>query len=562
MALTSASASDLNIEYQWFRTLSTDVGTANIGRIVNAPEGDYYIAGYYGAKAGQNLPANEVLWSDTDIAPEGGFTYNYQNCGMVARMNATGDLMWKVLPSLANFSANSLNLATTPDGGVVLAANATFNKSGANAPTLIELTDTKGTKVTIEWTGTPEGTAPYTGVLIKFSAEGAMEWHRLVNADTEFEGLAVTSPITLNGVVADAEGNIYIAGTYLTKFDLGDGVAAPQALNTVVTNGKVGANGDAFVAKFAADGTPVKVLTNGGDARYATMETVSAITEANGKLYCAVLVNGAEGCDYTLFGHSAEVAPGINNGLTYAEIDGATLECTRAAGASAAYTDVTTSGHVLQIKGAQVAGSGLYICGGLNGALEQNGTTLAASTAKQIQTLTLGIDLTTFQVKAAYECGAGIGNDFYAIVDEGAGSVYTYGYSMTGGNPVSLRHYDLATGELKADNVLFKGGSILTGLFNNSTKQFLATNYAKSTTEMTGSDEAFPSFSSFSGYLFSFSLPDINATSGIEAAAATAGDDADAPVEYFNLQGMRISRPEAGTLVIRRAGETVEKVIF
>lgn len=39
-------------------------------------------------------------------------------------------------------------------------------------------------------------------------------------------------------------------------------------------------------------------------------------------------------------------------------------------------------------------------------------------------------------------------------------------------------------------------------------------------------------------------------------------DDEYAPVEYFNMQGMRVARPEAGSTVIRRQGTKVEKIII
>lgn len=38
-------------------------------------------------------------------------------------------------------------------------------------------------------------------------------------------------------------------------------------------------------------------------------------------------------------------------------------------------------------------------------------------------------------------------------------------------------------------------------------------------------------------------------------------DGADAPVEYFDLQGIRVSNPQAGQMVIRRQGAKVEKII-
>ena len=46
--------------------------------------------------------------------------------------------------------------------------------------------------------------------------------------------------------------------------------------------------------------------------------------------------------------------------------------------------------------------------------------------------------------------------------------------------------------------------------------------------------------------------------SAIETVEAA---DADAPVEFFNLQGVRVANPENG-LFIRRQGNKVEKVVI
>ena len=45
-------------------------------------------------------------------------------------------------------------------------------------------------------------------------------------------------------------------------------------------------------------------------------------------------------------------------------------------------------------------------------------------------------------------------------------------------------------------------------------------------------------------------------TAGVEGIIA---DGTDAPVEYYNLQGIRIASPESG-VVIRRQGNQVQKV--
>ena len=50
----------------------------------------------------------------------------------------------------------------------------------------------------------------------------------------------------------------------------------------------------------------------------------------------------------------------------------------------------------------------------------------------------------------------------------------------------------------------------------------------------------------------------VSKTSGV---ADIAIDDENAPVEYYNLQGVRVNEPAAGTLVIRRQGAKVSKVL-
>lgn len=52
------------------------------------------------------------------------------------------------------------------------------------------------------------------------------------------------------------------------------------------------------------------------------------------------------------------------------------------------------------------------------------------------------------------------------------------------------------------------------------------------------------------------------ALAGVENVAADAEFDTNAPVEYFNLQGIRVAAPEAGQLLIKRQGKKAEKVVI
>jgi len=57
-------------------------------------------------------------------------------------------------------------------------------------------------------------------------------------------------------------------------------------------------------------------------------------------------------------------------------------------------------------------------------------------------------------------------------------------------------------------------------------------------------------------------INDLVLTAGVkDLVAAPAEEDVDAPVEYYNLQGVRVAEPAAG-LYIRRQGKTVSKVVI
>ena len=60
-------------------------------------------------------------------------------------------------------------------------------------------------------------------------------------------------------------------------------------------------------------------------------------------------------------------------------------------------------------------------------------------------------------------------------------------------------------------------------------------------------------------YIAKYEL-DLSSFAGIEDITISDAADANAPVEYFNLQGIRVENPENG-LFIKRQGSKAEKVI-
>lgn len=549
-------------EYQWYKTLDITTTAAGKSSAVDAVAEGPNNTAYVGLTFGQ---ATDATWGGVSLVPAGAeIATAYQKAWTVGRIDAaTGDFSWHVSALDANVSNNSLKLAATPDGGVIMACNATFNSNtGAGAPVLMHFTDAKGQSHTVEVssTQTVEGKSPYYGVVMKFSADGACEWTSTV-VPTEFfvADKFDANVVAVNALAVDAEGRAYVGGTYKTCFEIGDDVV-PFALNIgVEKDGKTYNNGDAFILRLGADGTPEAALCAGATAPYAAKEALQALAVDGDKLYTAVIVDGAGGeMHYSLFGVKTEVSSEANANVVYGVIDLNTFTCEKASALVAANTTAQPS-HNAQVKNLQVAGDKLYISGCQTGAFTQSGKTIVESAAKQLQSETVAISTSTFEAVAAYAPNeASIGYDFYVIPDA-TGKVYTLGDQLTG-SACNLYEFE-ADGTLVGKTPLAVGPTNLApALFINATQQLLVPMYGKSLSSLPDVDVATPTYSGFRGFLTSYKLPSLS-MSGISVADVDVEID-DAPVEYFSIQGIRIAHPDKGTLVIRRQGHNAVKQIF
>ncbi len=553
-ALALTTSASLNLTHMWTKGFGTS-GMSNLYNIAATPQGDYLMVGTISTAAG------DIEWGNTSLGLGNDLKGTFQKEITVGKFAADGAIKWSVTPEFVNAPQHAVYVASDSKGGTYLVLAATFNKDGANAPELMKFADASGAVTTITLPDTPEGRSPYANVVLHFDADGKYLNHFMIAPEWMVGSTFVSQPVAINAIAVDDDDNVYIGGSYSTAVPaLAAYLPAPVNTSTGTT-----ANNDGFILKLNPDLSKVEgACVNPATAPYAAKDIVSAIKYNDGKLYVANVVTGAEGCDYTFFGLPAEVSATVAESLAYGVIDCATMKPVSAAGATATYTAATTSGHRLQVLGSALWGDKFYLCGGINGGIEQDGKEIAVSTSKQIQTLTLAIDLATMKLTNGYCCGAGIGGDVYAIADDKANTLYTYGYVLTGG-PASLRAYNLTTGELLADNVLYTNVSkVDCALFNPETKQFLGTAYGKGLKDIAGgaSPAATATYSTFHGFVTAFTLNNVEATpAGLEKVEVAAETD-EAPVEYFNLQGIRIANPAAGQLVIRKQGQKAEKVIW
>lgn len=553
-AIGASASAEFGMTYQWGQFLvGTPAAQSKFNAIANAPEGDYFVGGTV-------AKTTSVAWGDVDVTPASPITTAFQRDFTVGRVAPDGTLKWFVTSPDANMSANSMLMASTPDGGVVVAGNFTFNKDGGGAPTLFTLTDKGGNNVSVTLPDTPAGKSPYADVVIKFSAAGVCEWTTTVASESyDVAGKFDANAVGLTGLAVDKSGNVYIGGQYRNVLVFADGSKSPAAANiNVASAGKTTSEGDAFIAKFTPDGKYSSVLTSGTATPYAAKESLQAICiGADGTtLYATALVSGIAGSDaYTFFGKPASVND-LNGNVVYAAIDTETMTCT-AANALQAGTTAATSTHSAMIKNIEMVAGKLYINGSNNGALLVNGVPVAETTINKLINVAICIDPATMEVENVFTnpAAANISNSYSVYADSESGLTYVLGYIFTG--ELSLVSYN-ADASVNTAYVLGMGVSDMSpALFNNDTKQILVPGSTKGFTDLPGGATT-PTFTGFTGSLLAFTLPNLS-TTGVTAPAAL--DAAPAPVEYFNLQGIRIANPASGTLVIRRQGATATKEI-
>lgn len=115
-------------------------------------------------------------------------------------------------------------------------------------------------------------------------------------------------------------------------------------------------------------------------------------------------------------------------------------------------------------------------------------------------------------------------------------------------------NFYLTTEESLANNENIIVGNIGTDATNRTTITFPGAIAAYSA-------EAKQSFTYFEDAVvtFDYNIYGEDVEGGVENVIADS--DVNAPVEYYNLQGMRVANPEAGQLVIKRQGKTVSKIV-
>lgn len=551
MGMVSVSATDTT--FLWGSSLYTDDKQNSVFDCIQSSDGGIYIAG--------NIkPATECQWMGKTIQLTEQTAKNDYSL-FIPKLDADGNMLWHLLSTVGNFKTNSVHIAPTSDGGLILTAIVRHNKDEYDG-NLIELLQADGTVYTI--TG-PESNGNWMdyGLIMRISGSGQILWNQIITQSTDYTGCTVkiTSGFEMGSLAVDDNDNIYIGGRYLNALTLPGNVTLSEGHNVPTKFTATLSVGDGWIAKLSGSDGKTLATYRAGDcnnAKYASSDKVIELAWYNGTLYFVNIVTPLSGVIPDFMGHT--VATGAAVQPIYGAVtpgDNATVfpqaDYVRAA--------ETASGSNVQIKGIKIGGDRLIIMGSLKGSLSGDGVTIA-SAGNQLEGFFIDAKASDGTIETAGTAGNAISSFNNAIVDRTSGNYIMFGYNLSNG--YLMETFD-NTGKSTETQYLATGVGMFgipSATFNNATKQLVIAarsnnNIEFAGTTTTGND----AISVYTAFAASYKLDVNDAMSGIEDITSDIIPDEDAPVEYYNLQGIRVSNPANG-IFIRRQGSKVEKIIM
>lgn len=551
MGMVSASATDTT--FLWGSSLYTNDKQNSVFDCIQSSDGNIYMAA--------NIkPATECQWmgKTTQLTEQ---TVKNDYSLFIPKLDADGNMLWQILSTVGNFKTNTTNIAPTSDGGLILTAIVRHNKEEYDG-NLIELQQADGTVYTIVC---PESNGNWMdyGLIMRISGSGQILWDQIITQSTDYTGCTVkiTSGFEMGSLAVDDNDNIYIGGRYLNALTLPGNVTLSEGLNAPTKFTATLSVGDGWIAKLSGTDGKTMATYRAGDcnnAKYATSDNVKKLAWDNGTLYFVDIVTPLSGVTPGFMGHT------VATGATVQPVYGAlTLSDNATAFPLADYVKAaaTASGSNIQINGIKVGGDRLIIMGSLKGSLSGDGVTIA-SAGNPLEGFFIDAKVSDGTIEVAGTAGNTISSFNNTIIDRQSGNYIMLGYNLSGG--YLMETFD-NTGNSTETQYLATGNGMFgipSATFNNATKQLIIAarsnkNIEFAGTTTTGND----AISVYTAFAASYRLDVNDAMSSIEDVTYNIIPDEDAPVEYYNLQGIRVSNPANG-IFIRRQGSKVEKVIL
>ncbi len=542
---------------------SSTSGGDQASGIAVGPDGTSYWLTTMGSTASSPdiLLNNELLFKGEPYSSGNSQTNNL----CLLAFNENGAKKWLISSTSGDYANNQGDVAVDADGNVVFTAKV---RHGDFLDKQINIVDAYGTVT--EFGGTTDRRSCNL-LVAKASADGKLLWHRYVTFST-VPGADATKDFIADGfkstaLAVDPQGNIYVGGNYSADMTVGD--VTLKAANIADWSGdSQKSSGNMFILKFASDGSFVDSAI-GSDG--ITMSQISALEWSGNSLY---VMGTAQGSASMTFG-GKEITPAPLMSIVLGKLDAALnadwMRCLPGSEVAGAC--------VMQNSSITVVGSTLWFTCMFNGkisdALDSDKFVASVGKAPREGCL-IKIDAlsgewlagTTSRAAEFTPATAKTGLQGYLKVLQNVNApakCYVIGYVMNATVGIFLREYNAQTLEANVDHawsLATQGGvpsctAVAYDPQSNSAFISARGNKAFSLIGSPAIETVTPG--NWAVLCAKFSMPDDLKLSAVDSLES---EDSDAPAEYYNLQGLRVEKPQAGGFYILRQGSKTSKIRY
>lgn len=549
----------------------TSAGDQSISVNVNSA-GDVYWFGAYGSTA-----ASPEINFDGSLLYSGALydAGNSQNNNFtLLKTNAAGEKLWVVYSNSGDFENNAGGAAVTSDGGCVVVSKVRHTDGMTDRN--LSLFDADGHETTVEWTCDHRY---YRMMVTKVSSSGMIEWNRMLDFSTEPGQSAAgnyadfwANTFTPGQVAVDADDNIYVALNYRNPLTVAKADGSTETLVPVNTAGWTGdpqsACGDFLLLGLDKQGYYRNSLTLQGTAVAAYC---SKLRYADGKLFAQGYITG-DGSELKVADKVLKPSSVISPLLLCADTD------MQVVWAKCFPGEQVAGKNALQNCGLEYAGGALWFVGQYNLKFSDpdDKTKSVASTQGALREgFVVKLDAADGSWLAARDsrddefcqggtfAKTGLTGYMGVVADsKNPACVYVLGYVMNANVGVFMRRYsaDTLVADLDGEfNVITGGGvpSFQAAAYDGANGVCYITSRGNKAFSMLGSeDSAAPS-------AWGILAAKVKMPAGLQTAVSDVAVDSSETdtVEYYNLQGVRVTEPANG-IFIRRQGSKTEKVII
>lgn len=564
--LTFASAANAQApQMDWYKIVHSNAASSGTQATAIAVDGAEAVYSSY--TVGSTESDSDITFGGEKLFDGAAYSGTSQNNNfLLVKSAADGTTLWDVHSVWGDAKSSQGGLAVTPEGDLLFTT--VMRATDGDLDKGVVFTDAKGNQVTFTDSRSQRSYDLYFG---RVSSQGEFIWvKRATMGTTMLTQLDSDSPKfiadALNSyeIASDDESSLYITGNFRTKMSFeADGkteVLTPSNVSSWSGDSQ-GVVGSMVVVKIDKDGNFVKAL-QGGEGIVASYAQSIVCNEDGVFVYGYLKGDGST--ETTVAGAKATPNENINPYV---------LKTDKSLANASWFTCMPGAKFgtqcALQNVGMTIDGNNIWLAGQFTGKFSNpNNAEESVATASATRE---GMIIKLDAANGAWINGTNSKADFTQNVLTGyfkvikapqqPEKIYVYGYGMNANVGVFLRQYDANTLAADTENVwtlVTKGGSpscVSIALVEEIPAVYI-TARGNAAFSVDGTTTEGPK--GWSCLLSRFDMPEVF-LSGVDSIEINDGENAS--VEYFNLQGVRISNPSAGLYIVRQGSKVTKQVI-